>query len=403
MRIGRLVAVILTAMCLVSCSARTDQPDPSVSPSVPEVASPTARPSQSPESPTAAPMPTAWEQLCVVAPVNLPEASIRTAPPGEVWSDGALTIRREGGNLVAEQNAGSYEVFSGDIDDESGVAGDVFTGAIDGNDRWVLFMSADSLNWGDPWRLHVWDRQHPGTPARIIGQYTGKSSNPGFALQHLRGDQAVWSEPTTTNLHRIRHADLLSGSIRTLAEGPVYAARFIHDRTVAWQTQLDDQTVAVQVFDLETGQTSWPDNPIATMNSARGSFATDGEFWILANVPSGDDDDDETTYDLWLWRDGWPDKKLAASLVAPAYLSTGQPLSEGRLGITLQRQGAFVIDLREGIAQRVRDGWAVVEPDGATIHVAWGKAQGAKELKVSASLPASTVAQPGECIATLRG
>lgn len=47
MRIGRLVAVILTAMCLVACTARTDQPDPSVSPSVPEVASPTARPSQS--------------------------------------------------------------------------------------------------------------------------------------------------------------------------------------------------------------------------------------------------------------------------------------------------------------------------------------------------------------------
>lgn len=152
----------------------------------------------------------------------------------------------------------------------------------------------------------------------------------------------------------------------------------------------------LQGFDLRSGKPVDIDNPLAGKDAMGGGYATDGEFWVLSNVPSGDADADETTYDTWAWHHSWKEPKKVMSLAGPAYVSDIRPLHDGLLGVTLQMQGPYVIDLRTGTAQRLRTDWATVMASNRAVTLDWG--EGREGRHVAATVPVDHRApQPKEC------
>lgn len=320
-------------------------------------------------------------------------------PKGELWSDEKITVREVDGDLIAVQEGTSYVVYDGDIEDEeSPVPQNLISGETYGNSRWLVFFSVDSGYLGSPWRLHVADRQDLTQPPRTVGQYTGGSESPGFSYPDLYDDKLVWTEPIPGDTFRIRYLDLTNGEPTTLAEGKVQAARFIDDTHIVWQTLAENDTLTVDQYDLTTGSTTRVSNPISELGPYTGHLAVKDDFWVLADVPSGDPDDESTTYDLWVW---WPGQEKAiriAAFTVPAYLSTSHALDNGILGVTTQDKGSYVVNLNTGIAQRVHDGWVLLEPGDGVIHA--GLDGPTKDSALRTTIPLSEVAQAGECIAT---
>lgn len=343
-----------------------------------------------------------WETLCVVAPLEGIDDNPTVKAPDTAWDSDGLVITNSDGDLVANWQGHDYPIFDGDVEQEDDpTPRDVFTGEVQANERWVLFVSADSLEISAPWRLHIWDKQNPTKPARVIGQYTGGADNPGFPMQRLRGDHVVWTQPVRTDVRSIHLANLADGTERTLVEGPVYDGMFVDNNTVVWQAQRGGPAVTVEEIDLQSGAISKPDNPLATMDSRGGHLVTDGEYWVLAFVPSGDPDSEDTTYDMWAWHPDWSKPKRFAQLKAPGYVSSIQPMADGRLGLDIFWDRAYIVDLRTGIAQALKTGWAVVEPDETKVTLSWEGPD--PNSGATASVPISQVAQPGACVDKIRG
>ena len=397
---SRVVLATTTIACVVSCTAPPTPPPISSQPPAPSATTATATPSASPPGSTAAPLPT-WQELCVVAPTRIPKEWQQKVPREEAWSDERITVRVVDGDLIADQDGQSHTIFNGDVEDEESTEPqDVFNGEIYGNSRWLVFISANSSYLGDPWRLHVVDRQDLSRPPRTVGQYTGESENPGFAYPALLGDGLTWTEPLPGDTYRIRHLNLTDGEPETIAEGKVQAARFLDETHILWQTLAEDDSITIDQHDLTTGNTSRVFNPISNLGASSGQLAVNGNFWVLANAPSGDPDSDSTTYDLWVW---WPGREEAvriAAFNAPAYLSTEHALHDGVLGLATTLNESFVVDLNTGIAQRVHDGWAILVP-GEDVIKAELEAPREGDFLVKATIPLSEVAQPGECVGQL--
>lgn len=393
-----LAALVAAGACAVGC---VRPPAPSSAPSQPPGPSATSTTGSAAPAPSgssaAAP---SWEKICVVAPTRIRAEWQREVPADEVWSDGEFVVRQVEGDLIARLGGVDHIIFDGDVEDEDAVEPqDVFDGEFFGNERWLVFSSSDSLWFGAPWRLHVADRQHLDQPARVVGEYAGGVEKPGFPFPHLLGDQLVWTEPVADSVFRIQHASLASRTTSTLTEGMVQEGRLVGEGVVLWQAQREGRAIVAEQYDLGTGTITRPDNPIARKDARGGKLITDGEFWLLANVPSGDPDSDETTWDLWAWWPGAADARLVGAFPAPVNVYATFSLHDGTLGLFIPMKGAFVVDLRTGVAQRVHDDWAMLEPGDGVIRASLEGAGPGERIR--ASLPRAEVAQPGECVGAL--
>lgn len=385
-----MTSVALSLSMLASCSAAPSAPSSGPLPSAPTPSSPpktqlgSASSTPSSLAPPASEPPLDWDELCILA--NLPAAELRTQRLGDgvVWAEESLTLFRQQAALMAREGGREHRIFT-----DTSTPPDVYIGEVHVSGRWVLFMTADSIDWAAPWRLRIWDRTRPESPPGVVSSYDGKATNPGFPLPQLRGDRLIWARALDTGQRRIELAELDRGVVTTLAEGLVYQPQWVDDHTVVWQQQEPDGQILLQASDVDTGERVVLDNPIAAMDAQGAGYATDGEFWVLTNVPSGERDDANTTYDTWAWHPSWPAPKRVLALAGPAYFSTTAPLSDGLLGATLQLQGAYAIDLRAGTARRLREDWAVVSPSRDSVVLEWG--EGGESQSVRATVPVGRV------------
>lgn len=180
-------------------------------------------------------------------------------------------------------------------------------------------------------------------------------------------------------------------------------SRFIDDNTILWQTQkTNTPDVTAEAYDLHEKEFFTPDNPIVKMDAKGGSIYTDGNFWALANVPSGDSDAEDTTYDLYVWHKSWKEVRKLASPLGPAYLSTDtDALADGRLAYNLPISGPVLIDLNTGIAQPVMHDQSTLTITADTAKVVWAQKTRESYNRFETLIPISELAQPGPCVGKL--
>lgn len=350
-RILRTVGVLLVFALAACTGGGAETPVPEPAPTTSRPASTSSRPVEPPSAP---PSDIVVEpvQVCFQKSTTLAAETWRTTDV-EAAVDG-LEVRHEGDKLIATRAGQSWTVFT------EAKANMYRGGPIQINRDWLVFLSADSLDWDAPWRLNAWSVNRPDEKSWVIGEQKEPSIS-GFPLEQLRGSRVVWSQGLAGGGRAVMMHDLGTEVTKELARGNVYAPMFVGDDVVVWQSETLDAGVGVAGVDVGTGQPWAGDNPITRMDAAGGQLVTDGTFWILANVRAGEEPD--RTYTTWFWRTGNSGPQELLNTDGPVYVPVSGAVAGGYYAFISYMRGPHVADLNTGYVYRLWPEWADVAVD----------------------------------------
>lgn len=267
--------------------------------------------------------------------------------------------------LVAVQGDQRWLVFK----EESGSAttGDsLYQGPVLLNDKWLVFRTVASHEWGAPWQLHAWDSRRPGETSWAIARQDVPETA-GFPLEQLRRDRVAWSQSTDDGQRAIMVYDLAARQETQVARGRVYAPVFVNDDVLVWQEESAAGVVGVVGRNLATGQPWDEENPITRRDGNGGQLATDGRYWVLANAPSSDGE--ESLYVTWVWIEGQAEPARLLQLAQPVYVPITDAMVDGFFAFISYSKGVHIADLSTGDIYQVWPEWADIAISGTEVRL----------------------------------
>lgn len=267
--------------------------------------------------------------------------------------------------LVAVQGDQRWLVFK----EESGSAttGDsLYQGPVLLNDKWLVFRTVASHEWGAPWQLHAWDSRRPGETSWAIARQDVPETA-GFPLEQLRRDRVAWSQSTDDGQRAIMVYDLAARQETQVARGRVYAPVFVNDDVLVWQEESAAGVVGVVGRNLATGQPWDDENPITRRDGNGGQLATDGRYWVLANAPSSDGE--ESLYVTWVWIEGQAEPARLLQLAQPVYVPITDAMVDGFFAFISYSKGVHIADLSTGDIYQVWPEWADIAISGTEVRL----------------------------------